>query len=142
MNTLSPSLKFILNLAKINSLISRRFDGGLGGLGFHEFMILYHLQGAPEEKLRRIDLAGKVGLTASGITRLLLPMEKIGLVSKEVNPHDARVSYVHLALGGKRMLEESLERAELLTKEVIPNRKSKKIDELSDLLTELGGTIF
>jgi DNA-binding MarR family transcriptional regulator len=141
MNGISTSLKFILNLAKIQSLLTRRFDGGLGGLGLSEFMILYHLSCAPEEKLRRIDLAGKVGLTASGVTRLLLPMEKIGLVNKEVNPNDARVSYVILAPGGKRKLEEGIERAELLVHEIIPTKKIKKADELSELLTEMGGTI-
>ncbi len=142
MKDLSSSLLFILNLAKVQSLLTRRFDGGLGGVSFSEFMILYQLSCAPDQKMRRIDLAGKVGLTASGITRLLLPMEKTGLVSKEVNSADARVSFVMIAPGGKRRLEESIERAELLTKEIISGDKIKRIDELSTVLTELTGTIF
>ena len=141
MKSISSSLKFVFNLAKVQALLSRRFDGSLGGLGFNEFIILYYLATAPDEKLRRIDLAGKIGLTASGVTRILGPMEKVGYVKRESNPNDARVSYAILAPGGKRRLEEELERAEYLTQEIIPERKAKKVNELSDLLTELTGTI-
>ena len=142
MQDVSPAIKFIFNLAKVQSLLTRRFDGGLGGLGFNEFMILYHLNLAPGGKLRRIDLAGKVGLTASGITRLLLPMEKIGLVSKQVNPKDARVSLVLLAPGGKMKLEEAIENAEMLAREIIPQQRAGSIKELTDTLTDISGTIY
>ncbi|MDZ7871614.1 MAG: MarR family transcriptional regulator [Rheinheimera sp.] len=46
---------------------------------------------------RRSDLVELVGLSPSGITRLLLPLEKIGRVEKERNPRDARVSLVILS---------------------------------------------
>ncbi len=141
MREISSSLKFLLLLSKTQSLLNRRFDSGLGGLGFTEFIILYNLSSAPDKKLKRIDLANKVGLTASGITRLLLPMEKIGLISKEVNPDDARVSYVLLAPGGKRKLEEGLERAEFLANEIIPEKDNEKIEDSSEILTKLTGTI-
>jgi DNA-binding MarR family transcriptional regulator len=75
--------KFFLNLAKVQNTLTRRFDGSLGGVSLSEILILYHLSQAPEGALRRVDLAEKVGLTASGITRLLLPMEKIGLVKRK-----------------------------------------------------------
>jgi DNA-binding MarR family transcriptional regulator len=140
MNDISTSLQFFLNLSKAQLLLIRRFDGSLGGISLSEFMILYALQNAPDGQLRRVDLATKVGYTASGITRLLLPMEKIGLVKKEVNPRDARVSIVMIAPGGKRKLDEALERAELLTQEMIPASKVKKIEELSTMLKELIGT--
>ena len=47
--------------------------------------------------MRRIDLAERIGLSASGVTRLVNPMEKNHLVEKEINPRDARVSLVHLS---------------------------------------------
>ncbi len=58
---------------------------------------------AADEAMRRIDLAESVGLSASGVTRLLLPMQKIGLVQKEQNPRDARVSLVKLTETGKQI---------------------------------------
>ena len=139
MNNITPSLKFFFNLAKIQSVLTRRFDGGLGGLGLNEFMILHHLSQARDENLRRVDLAEKIGLTASGVTRLLAPMEKIGLIKREVNAGDARVSSVSLAAAGRRKLAESLEDAEFLAEELIPESNAKKIEELSGLLVEIGG---
>jgi DNA-binding MarR family transcriptional regulator len=142
MKTTNTSVLFFLTMAKIQAMLSRRFDGGLGGLGLNEFTILYALSQAPDEKLRRIDLAGKVGLTASGVTRILLPMEKIGLIKKETHAQDARVSFVSLAPGGKQKLIEAIERAELLAADIIPQGKIKKIEEFSELLNTLGGTIL
>jgi len=142
MTKISSSLKFFLNLAKIQTVISRKFDSRLGGLSLNEFIILYHLSQSPDKKLRRIDLAEKVGLTASGITRILLPMEKIGLIKRQINEQDARVSYVLLAPGGKQKLSEGIERAEILSEEVIPSSRTKKVEDLSEILTELGGNIL
>lgn len=140
MEQISSSLKFFIDLAKAKTVISRRFDNRLSfnGLGFSDFMILYHLGQAPGEKLRRVDLAEKIGITASGITRILLPMEKIGLVQREASEQDARVSYVLLAPGGKRLLTESIESAEVLAQDILSTTKTKKIEELTKILTELG----
>lgn len=128
-------------MAKFQTQLNRRLDACLGGIGFSEFIILYHLDQASENKMRRIDLADKIGLTASGITRLLLPMEKIGLISKEANEHDARVSFVVLAPGGKTKLSEGLERMEIFCEELIPENKTKKIEDFSELLTSLSKNI-
>src|SRR5947207_15424264 len=86
MKKISSQLNFLLNLATAQAKMARRFDGRLGGfhgLGQNDFRILYYLSQADGEKMRRIDLAEKLGLTASGITRLLMPMEKIGLIKRE-----------------------------------------------------------
>lgn len=138
---ITPSLQFFLNLAKLQAIMSRRFDSGLGGLGLNEFIILFHLSQAPETKMRRIDLAEKIGLTASGVTRILLPMEKVGLIKKEVNEHDARVSLVMLTSGGKRKFEEGLERAELLSNELAPGDRHKDIVMVSEILGKLRGIV-
>lgn len=141
MKNTSITLKFFMNLAKTQFIMSRRFDGKLGGLGFNELMILYYLSQSREEKLRRVDLAEKAGLTASGITRMLLPMEKVGYVKREYAKEDARVSYVALAPGGKRRLAEGLERAEEFMEELISPDKSKKLENLSEVLAEIGGKV-
>ena len=77
MSSMSPVVKLFLNLAKTQSILFNRFDRILGGLGFSEFLILYYLGQTKEQKLRRVDLAEKISMTASGVTRLLLPMEKV-----------------------------------------------------------------
>ncbi len=78
MQRIAENLNFFLELSKIQSVLSRKFDTATGGLT--EFLILVSLSKAEGGKLRRTDLAKAVGLTPSGVTRMLLPMEKIGLV--------------------------------------------------------------
>ncbi|KAA9132525.1 MarR family transcriptional regulator [Marinihelvus fidelis] len=77
------------------------------GVGLSEYLVLRQLHDATDNRLRRIDLAERVGLTASGVTRLLNPMEKIGLVAKASSARDARVSLVSLTESGRRVFEES-----------------------------------
>ncbi len=77
------------------------------GLGLSDYIVLDQLYNEPKKKLRRNELAERVGLTPSGITRLLNPLEKIGLVEKELNPRDARVSLVVLSSSGRRVYKEA-----------------------------------
>ena len=92
--------------------------------------------------MRRIDLADKIGITASGITRMLLPMEKIGLVKNGDNEADARVRFFYLSSGGKEKLEDALDRFEMLAEDVISDDKVNNLKSFSDLLIEIGGKIL
>ena len=142
MKTITPSLKLLLNLTIAQSIMSRKFDGRLGSLGLTEFLILFQLEATSLKKLRRIDLSELVGLTASGITRILAPMEKIGLIKRESNAKDARVSYVALAKGGQTALNEALENAEELAQRLLVRAKKDEIENASELIQVLGGNIM
>lgn len=139
MHTITPAVKLFLNLGKTHTVLTHRFDRGLGGLGFSEFLILLYLDQADEQKMRRIDLAEKIGMTASGVTRLLLPMEKIGLIKSGPIEQDARVRFVMSTASGKVKLSEALERLDFLAEDIIPQNKIKEVEALSDLLIEIGG---
>lgn len=143
METISPTLKFFLNLTMTQALIARRFDARLSlhSISLNDFMILFHLSQAQDEKLRRIDLAEKVGLSASAITKKISPLEKIGMVKKEANSRDARVSFVKLAKGGKRILEEAMNSAEMAAGELYPKEKEAKLEQSNEVLIELGGSV-
>lgn len=101
--------EILLQLASLHSKHSKRVDQAfmVHGISFTEFVVMYHLHDAPGEHMRRIDLAEKVGLSASGVTRLLNPMQKIGLVKKEESARDARVSLVKLTAAGKKMFKDA-----------------------------------
>ena len=99
MQTITPNLRFFLSLAKIQTIMTRKFDSVLGGLSEDEFILLSLLAGAPEKRMRRIDIVEASGFTMAGITRLFLPMEKLGLVSREESKKDARMSHIILAIG-------------------------------------------
>jgi DNA-binding MarR family transcriptional regulator len=123
MKPISPTLDFCLRLAKAHAAVVRRFDGRLGthhGLSFGDFGILLQLSRVPGDRLRRVDLAMQVGLTASAVTRALIPLEKIGLVTRQPDARDARVGYATLTKAGHRLLREAMESAEVLSEDAIP----------------------
>jgi DNA-binding MarR family transcriptional regulator len=70
------------------------------GLTLNDYEVLLHLSRAPERKLRRVDLAEQVLLTASGVTRLLDGLQASGYVDKAACPSDARVTYAVLTAAG------------------------------------------
>jgi DNA-binding MarR family transcriptional regulator len=106
---MSPQAELMLNLINLHTRIQKRLLGPLSlhGISVTEFLVLRQLANAPDKKLRRIDLAQQVGLSASGVTRLLDPMQKIGLVDKEETERDARVSLVTLTKTGERILSDA-----------------------------------
>ena len=132
---ISKKLKFFMQLSKTNAVLARRFSSQ--GLGFGDIAILYAISQTPNEKIRRIDLANQLGLTASGVTRILLPLEKIGVVKREANERDARVSLVALTSAGKTLLTDSLQSAEVVCDDLIPSSKTKKLEELANILEEI-----
>lgn len=140
MQKISEALALLVRLAKVQMVLTRRLDAGLGGLSLNEFIILLELAQA-DGRLRRIDLSERVGLTASGITRLLLPMEKIGLVRRELNKDDARSSLVVLAAGGRRKLEEAMSRAEEFCEDYVPDLDNQQLQSMSKLLARIGGFV-
>jgi DNA-binding MarR family transcriptional regulator len=104
-----------VQIARSYSQGLRKVDGKLGsihGLSFNDFLMLHYLEDAPDSKLRRIDLAELMGLTASAVTRALLPLEKIGLVTRQSDPSDARVGFACLTAVGKRVFKDAKKTAE------------------------------
>jgi len=138
----NPALDFCLRLAKANAAMVRRFDGRLGtlhGLSLGDFILLLNLSRAPGGRLRRVDLAEQLGLTASAVTRALIPLERIGLVTRQRDLHDARVGYAALTKAGQRVLHESTSSAELVSTDLIPQKSRAELSSLSELLLQISG---
>lgn len=76
-------------------------------LTLNDYEVLLHLSHAEGGRLRRVDLAQQVLLTASGITRLLEGLERSGFVVKETCASDARVSYAKLTETGRVKLRDA-----------------------------------
>jgi len=77
------------------------------GLTLNDYEVLLHLSHAEGGMLRRVDLAERVLLTASGITRLLEGLEKAGFVCKRNCESDARVTYAMLTDAGAEKLRRA-----------------------------------
>lgn len=87
--------------------------------------------------LRRIDLAESMGRSASAITKMLNPMEKIGLVGKESNPRDARVSLVKLTNTGQKTYEQASNTLNQLSTAILSKLDSTDTDSLHGFLNAL-----
>lgn len=145
MKALPEKLAFIMNLWTINSVISKKVDtclGSIHGIGFTEFMVLFHLENTFNKTMRRIDLANSIGLTASGVTRLITPMEKIGLVEKQKNPRDARVSFVKLSSAGERILKAATASLKVNSQQILHDIDGGKLINILDVFKSLGGDIY
>ena len=79
------------------------------GLTMADYDVLLQLAWAPDRRLRRVDLADRVLLTASGITRLLDGLERAGLVDRGSCDSDRRVVYAVLTDSGLAKLREASE---------------------------------
>jgi DNA-binding MarR family transcriptional regulator len=107
MNT--PALNAVLRLIRAQSHLQNRFAaelGGVHGLSVNELMLLMHLDQAAGGRLRRVDLAERLDLSQSGVSRMLAPMEKVGWVGRAEDPRDGRVGYVVLTAAGRRLARE------------------------------------
>ena len=77
------------------------------GLGISEYEALLLLARAEDGLMRRVDLAEGLGLSPSGVTRLLDGLEAGGLVEKGTCESDLRVTYAVLTDAGRERLERS-----------------------------------
>lgn len=110
MDSQTDKIEIALNLVNKTSLIVKRLDSTLGsihGIGLTEYLVLNALSSIPTQSLRRIDIAESLGKTASGITRVLLPMEKTGLIIKETKERDGRVSLVKITDAGTTTFQDA-----------------------------------
>jgi DNA-binding MarR family transcriptional regulator len=101
-------VRFLRAHAALTRELSARLEA-LHELSLSDFDVLVQLYYAEGQRMRRIDLARSVLLTASGITRLLDGLESCGLVTKDRCASDARVTYAVLTKAGVRKIEDARE---------------------------------
>ncbi len=145
----SSPLDAVVRLCRAQTVATRQLDRRLAahGISFGDFLILTHLASAEGARLRRVDLAERLGLTPSGVTRALGPLERIGLVGRESDPRDARASYALLTDHGRLRLSEAQVSAELAGQELFGDIgaaqgdwDAAELDLFARLLARLGGT--
>ena len=99
-----------MNFLRSHAALTRALNGELvtaHGLTINDYEVLLHLQQTPGHRLRRVDLAERLLLTASGITRLLEGLERAGYVAKARCDSDARVTYAVITAAGEAKLREA-----------------------------------
>jgi DNA-binding MarR family transcriptional regulator len=130
-------VRFLRAHAALTRELSARLEA-LHELTLSDFDVLMQLYFAEGRRMRRIDLARSVLLTASGITRLLDGLESCGLVAKERCDSDARVAYAVLTKAGVRKIEDARESHLADIEELFGSRFSRaEREQLAELLGRL-----
>ena len=85
------------------------------------------------------DAARSIGLTPSGVTRALRPLEKIGLVSTVKNQRDARLAMAKLTPAGQALVKEASGIVDDTVASILKRapKLSTKLNSVSSLLDSL-----
>jgi DNA-binding MarR family transcriptional regulator len=134
----SVSVASFVSLVRAYTHVTRKLNAQLTadhGLTISDYEVLLRLARAPDRRMRRVDLAQQVLLTASGITRLLDGLEGHGYVARAACDSDRRVVYAVLTDEGAAKLREASATHVLQIEEYFTSRyDTAELDELAALL--------
>jgi DNA-binding MarR family transcriptional regulator len=136
-----PGLDAWVGFLRAHAALTRALNADLvnvHGLTINDYEVLLHLARADEHRLRRVDLAQRLLITASGITRLLDGLERAGYVNKAQCATDARVTYAVLTDAGFEKLREASKTHLAGIHELFESRYSdEELTTLAELLARL-----
>jgi DNA-binding MarR family transcriptional regulator len=135
----SNSVQAFASLLRAHAAATRLLSAQLTadhGLTISDYEVLLRLAQASDRRMRRVDLAEQVLLSASGITRLLEGLERAGYVDRAACDSDRRVVYAVLTDEGLAKLREA-SRSHLAQVEAYFTARFGD-DELTDLAALLG----
>jgi DNA-binding MarR family transcriptional regulator len=130
-----------IRFLRAHAAVTRQFNSELletHGLTLNDFDVLAQLSHAPDHGLKRSDLADRVLLTPSGITRLLEGLERAGYVRRGECQSDARVTYAVLTDEGRKKFRAA-SRTHLASVNALLSERFAKhdLEQLAELLGRL-----
>jgi DNA-binding MarR family transcriptional regulator len=129
-------------LLRAHSGVTRQLNAQLAaehGLTLSDFEVLLRLARADDRRMRRVDLADQVFLSASGVTRLLDGLERQELVERASCDSDRRVVYAVLTDAGLDRLRTAAESHFGQVESVFGARyEANELAALTSLLDRLG----
>ena len=143
--TTSPEIEAFVCLVRASIAVTRELGAQLSAdhcLSLNEYEALLQLARAPEARMRRIDLANSLLLTAGGVTRLLDGLERDGFVAREESPTDRRVTYAVLTKAGRGKLREADRSHTRQIRELMGGQYDEgELKQLASLLDRLGAQL-
>lgn len=110
------------------------------GLTLNGYEALLLLARAEDGRMRRVDLAEKLLLSASGVTRLLDGLEAEGLVERAACASDRRVVYAVITQRGREKVEAASESHIAEVRALFEERfDEQELAQLTELLGRLPG---
>ncbi len=139
----SVALDVWARLLQGHAATTRALSGSLlaeHGLTLNDYEALMRLARAEDGRMRRVDLAEQLTLTASGVTRLLDGLEAAGYVERAACAEDRRVVYAVITELGSEKLETASESHLAAVRGLLEERFGpKELDQLAELLARLPG---
>lgn len=131
----SISSQLVIKNALLASKLARRAGNHLSihGISLSEYLVMHHLEHAPNKAVARIALAEHIGMSASGVTRLIAPMEKTGIIEKVANPRDARQSLVRISPTGQQLYADASVSFEYITQELLSGLSQVQQEKIVEL---------
>lgn len=123
---------------RLHAKVTQILDAELTGeceLPLGSYEVLLHLNEAPDKRLRMTQLASRVVLSRSGLTRLVDRMEREGLIRREACPSDLRGTNAVLT-------EEGLERLRAAAPTHVRGVREHLVDRLTDEEIDVIGRAF
>ncbi len=125
-----------LGISRFESVLRRRIEAALRaghGTGFTDFFILAELSAVQGRRLRGSDLATRLSLSPSGVSRAVAPLERLRLITREADRRDARAGYVVLSAAGEEYVAKAMPTVERVVSEAVSGTITR-----SDRLALLG----
>lgn len=116
----------------------------------HDYAVLVHLPAPPQtatsahearQTVRSRDLAERVGLDPSTMSRRLASLAERGLISREPDPQDRRAHLLTLTAQGATALNRERARRVALVTDALESWDPQDRDELARLLAQLTDTL-
>jgi DNA-binding MarR family transcriptional regulator len=137
----ASAIEAFVRLVRGHSAVTRALNAQLvadHGLTINDYEALLHLARAEDRRMRRVDLAERLILTASGVTRLLDGLEEAGYVDRAACASDRRVTYAVLTGAGVAKLREASKTHVADIREIFETRfNAEELDQLVALLERL-----
>ena len=138
----SVCVEAFVSLLRAHAGLTRQLNAQLTvdhGLTLSDFEVLVRLSRADDRRMRRVDLADQVLLSASGVTRLLDGLERQGLVDRASCASDRRVVYAVLTDEGLDRVRGAATSHFAQIDAVLGARlESEELESLTVLLDRLG----
>lgn len=139
MSRKSISSILVIQNALLASKLAKRVGNRLSvhGISLTEYLVMHYLDASPQKAVPRIELAEHLGMSASGVTRLIAPMEKNKMIDKAANPRDARQSLVKLSNTGQRLYKDASVSFEHITSDLVGSLTQSEQEKILKLYGKL-----
>lgn len=138
-----PAVKAWNRFLRAHATTSRLLNAQLQkqhGLTINDYEALQVLACAEGRRMKRVDLARRLVLTPSGVTRLLEGLESAGLVERAACASDLRVTYALLTDAGAAKLREASCGHEGSIRSLMEEHLSPaEIEQLANVLAKVPG---